>query len=180
MTFIKVCGLTAREQIDWAVELGYDAIGVVVAPSSKRRCPAATAIDLARHARGKLLSFVVALSYAETAGIGEHFDVIQLYEMADLPNLAYASGQPPPAGRYNYFFYDASVGSGVFQPIPDWVRDVPGKLVLAGGLDRHNVAGVIDRYRPYGVDVSSSVETAPGIKDKASMAAFIAAARGGR
>ncbi|MEV7385840.1 hypothetical protein [Streptomyces sp. NPDC091215] len=177
-TFVKVCGLTQEQQIDWAVELGYDAIGIVVTPKSKRYCPPERAVALAGYARGRVPVFAVALTYAETAAVAEHFDTVQIYEPADLPNLALASGTPPKKPEaLQYFFYDASAGSGVFADIPAWVADVPGRVVIAGGLDEHNVAGVIADFGPYGVDVSSSVETAPGVKSREKMAAFITAAR---
>lgn len=176
--FIKVCGLTTREQIDWAIELGYDAIGVVVSPKSKRYCAPEAAIALAEHARGKIMSFAVALTHEETRHVGEYFDIIQLYEMADIPNLAYSSSNPPDrSASYEYYFYDASVGSGVFEAIPDWVSEVPGKVVLAGGLNSSNAASVIERFHPFGIDVSSSLEIAPGIKSREKMVEFIDAAR---
>jgi phosphoribosylanthranilate isomerase len=177
-TFVKVCGLTQEQQIDWAVELGYDAIGIVVTPKSKRYCPPGRAVELAGYARGRIPVFAVALTYAETAEVAEHVDTVQIYEAAAVPNLALASGTPPERPEaLQYFFYDASAGSGVFADIPAWVADVPGKVVIAGGLDEHNVAGVIEAFGPYGVDVSSSVETAPGVKSREKMASFVAAAR---
>ncbi|MEV5846835.1 hypothetical protein AB0M32_33210 [Streptomyces sp. NPDC051985] len=177
-TFVKVCGLTQEQQIDWAVELGYDAIGIVVTPKSKRYCPPERAVQLAGYARGRIPVFAVALTHAETAGVAEHVDTVQIYETADIPNLALASGSPPEKPEaLQYFFYDASAGSGVFADIPAWVRELPGRVVIAGGLDEHNVASVIEEFGPYGVDVSSSVETAPGVKSREKMAAFLAAAR---
>jgi len=56
----------------------------------------------------------------------------------------------------------------------DWPRD---RLVLAGGLDADNVLRAIAAVRPAAVDVSSGVESAPGIKDPARMASFLAAVR---
>lgn len=56
---------------------------------------------------------------------------------------------------------------------------MPGKVVLAGGLDADNVAGVIEAHRPYGVDVSSSVELAPGVKSFDAMREFIEATKRG-
>ncbi|MEC3958402.1 hypothetical protein VMT65_35585 [Nocardia sp. CDC153] len=176
--FVKVCGLTSEEQIDWAVELGYSAIGVVGTTKSKRYREPARARELAAYARGKIRSFVVAFDRSEVAEVIDDFDVVQLYRWTDLPNLAYCSAaEPDPAQGYEYFFYDASTGSGVFAEFPDWVGKVPGKLVLAGGLDAGNVAGVIAAHRPYGVDVSSSVELAPGVKSFDAMREFIEATK---
>ncbi len=62
----------------------------------------------------------------------------------------------------------------------DW-RLMPANLdqplILAGGLNDANVAEAIRIARPWAVDVSSGIETSPGIKDEAKMARFIAAAR---
>ncbi|WP_280306996.1 phosphoribosylanthranilate isomerase [Nocardia neocaledoniensis] len=174
--FVKVCGLTTTEQIDWAVELGYSAIGVMVTPKSKRYRTPEQARALAEHARGRITTFVVALTADEVAEVADAFDVVQLYEWSDRPNLAFCSSTPPEPGQTSeYFFYDASAGSGIFEEFPDWVRALPGKVVLAGGLDADNVAATIARYRPFGVDVSSSVESAPGVKSRELMRRFKAA-----
>ncbi len=171
--FVKVCGLTTTEQIDWAVELGYSAIGVVATPKSKRYRAPEQARALADYARDRITSFVVAFDWSEVAEIADAFDVVQLYNWTDIPNLAYCSARPPaPDQPSEYFFYDASTGSGIFEEFPDWVRAQPGKIVLAGGLDDDNVAAVIERHRPYGVDVSSSVELSPGVKSRAAMRRF--------
>ncbi len=62
----------------------------------------------------------------------------------------------------------------------DWTRvprDPEHPIVLAGGLDLHNVAQAIALVRPYAVDVSSGIESAPGIKDAAKMHGFVNAVR---
>ncbi|MEQ9946292.1 phosphoribosylanthranilate isomerase [Pectobacterium aroidearum] len=177
-SFVKVCGLTTQEQIDWAIELGYDAVGIVASPRSKRYCPPGKAIELAAHARSRIHSFVVAMTSAEAAEVAGHFDTVQLYEMAAIPNLAFSSAHPPEAPELlQYFVYDASIGSGTYQEIPDWVKEVRTRVLLAGGLTADNVAGLARLHNAFGVDVSSGVESAPGVKSPEKMQAFILAAR---
>jgi phosphoribosylanthranilate isomerase len=52
------------------------------------------------------------------------------------------------------------------------------RLVLAGGMRPDNVAAAVARTRPWAVDTASGVESAPGVKDAAKVAAFVAAVRG--
>jgi phosphoribosylanthranilate isomerase len=61
----------------------------------------------------------------------------------------------------------------------DWSRakDESHKIIVAGGLDASNVGEAIRTARPWGVDASSKLETAPGIKDHKKVRAFIKAAR---
>ncbi len=61
----------------------------------------------------------------------------------------------------------------------DWslVRDLPGKIVLAGGLGPDNVAEAIRQVRPWGVDACSRLESTPGRKDSAKVRALIKAVR---
>jgi phosphoribosylanthranilate isomerase len=78
-----------------------------------------------------------------------------------------------------------SAGRGGSGKTFDWAlaieahRRYPARrFVLAGGLDPENVAAAIGQVRPWGVDVATGVEAAPGIKDAAKIAAFVAAVRG--
>ncbi len=60
----------------------------------------------------------------------------------------------------------------------EWAREVPReRLVVAGGLTPENVAAAVRALRPFAVDVASGVESAPGIKDPARMAALVAHAK---
>ena len=59
----------------------------------------------------------------------------------------------------------------------DRARSVEGRLMLAGGLGPENVRDTIAAVRPWAVDASSSLESAPGVKDHARVRAFVEAAR---
>lgn len=177
--FVKVCGITTVEQLEWAIELGYDAIGLMRAPRSPRLVDVDTARELIAHADGKIKTFAVGLTLDQVAPLKDQVDTVQLYEPAEVESLALASDTPPASTQgLDYWFYDASHGTGKFSEIPQWVHDVDARFVLAGGLNPGNVAEVIEQYRPDGIDVSSGVESSPGTKDYALMKSFIEAARG--
>jgi phosphoribosylanthranilate isomerase len=175
--FVKVCGLTDIAQIDKAIACGYDAIGVVTYRKSKRFCPPEKAGALAEYARGKIKTFVVGLIYADVQDVADLFDYTQIYEARPIPGLVLASKEKPSSDiDYEYFIYDASIGSGVFQQFPTWLKDMAGKVIIAGGLTKENVCAAIQDIKPFGVDVSSGVEK-NGVKDFELMKKFIAAVR---
>lgn len=173
--FVKVCGLTTKEQIDKAIAYGYDAIGIVTYPKSTRYCPLPKALDLAAYANGRIKRVVVGKTYDDVKDAAHAFDYTQIHEARQVPNLMLALKEiPPPGIRYDYFIYDASIGSGIFNPFPEWVKAISDRIILAGGLTPENVCGVIKSINPFGVDVSSGVEK-HGIKDFGLMKAFIEA-----
>jgi phosphoribosylanthranilate isomerase len=175
--FVKVCGLINTTQIDKAIAYGYDAIGVVTHQKSKRYCPPEKAKKLAEYAKGKIKSFVVGLAYSDVQDIAHIFDYTQIYEEKQVPNLVLASRERPSSDiNYEYFIYDASMGSGIFQEFPKWLKDMAGKVIIAGGLNKDNVCSVIQDIKPFGVDVSSGVEK-DGVKDFMLMKEFIDAVR---
>jgi len=175
--FTKVCGLNSKEQIDKAIAYGYDAIGVVTYHKSKRYCSPDKAKTLAEYAKGRIKSFVVGLTYSDVQEVADMFDYTQIYEARQVPNLVLASKERPPLDlNYEYFIYDASIGSGVFQQLPTWVKEIAEKVIIAGGLNKENVCAVIQDIKPFGVDVSSGVEK-DGVKDFRMMKEFIDAVR---
>jgi len=171
--FVKVCGLKTKEQIDKAIEFGYDAIGVVTYSKSKRYCENETAIELAMYAKGRIQTFVVGLTFSDVKEVANHFDYTQIYEIKQIPNLAIASKEFPPLTLdYKFYFYDASIGTGVFDKFPSWVKENADKIIVAGGLKAENVCSIIKEINPFGVDVSSGVET-NNVKDLQLMKKFI-------
>ncbi len=172
--FTKVCGLTTTEHIDWAVELGYSAIGIVVYPKSPRFCDKQKAVTLAEYAKNKITSVVVSIDYSDVTAVSSYFDFVQIHEVKNIPNLIYAGTTPPANGNYQYFIYDASMGSGHFKKLPDWLaKNNQGNIIISGGLDQSNVKEVIATFSPFGIDVSSGVESTRGLKDYNKMKAFI-------
>ena len=138
--FAKVCGLKTKEQIDKAIAYGYDAVGVVTYPKSKRYCSYQTAVQLAEYSKGRIKSFVVGLTFDDVREVAGLFDYTQIYEARQIPNLVLASKEKPPRDLdYEYFIYDASIGSGIFHPFPAWVKEMAGKVIVAGGLNFENV-----------------------------------------
>jgi len=175
--FIKVCGLKTKEQIDKAIEYGYDAIGVVTYPKSKRYCEPKKAIELAKYAKGKIKSFVVGITYDDVKEVSEVFDYTQIYEIENIANFVLASKEKPPIDlNYEYFVYDASIGSGVFKEFPEWLKNNKKNILVAGGLNKDNVLSVIEEIQPFGIDVSSGVEE-NGEKSLKMMKEFIEVVR---
>jgi phosphoribosylanthranilate isomerase len=189
--WIKICGMTHPEAVQAALAAGADAIGFVFAPSSRRVDPA-QARALALPARGRLRCVAVT-RHPDAALLKEILtvfvpDILQT-DAADFPTLdlperfvrlpvvrAQAGRVAAPAGRFLFEGPDSGTGR-----VSDWsqARELArgSELVLAGGLTPDNVAAAIRSVRPFGVDVSSGVEDAPGTKSPAKIAAFVAAAR---
>jgi len=180
--FIKVCGITDIVCIDWAIELGYDAVGVVLYKNSKRYCPPPYAAGLAKYARNRIKTVAVSVAFKDVADVREEFDYVQVYEPARTEHLIYAAKKRPLedlqiSGRdFEFFLYDASQGQGRLSDFPGWLRDYRDKLIIAGGLKPGNVKKIIEKVKPFGVDVSTGVEKKDR-KDYELMRAFIAEVR---
>jgi phosphoribosylanthranilate isomerase len=196
--FVKVCGITNEEDALLAHVLGAAAIGLIFA-DSPRRVSEQDALYIARRCppglatvgvfRNQPLDWVAKVaSYCELTGIQLHGEegpeqVQWLKERFPLVIKAFPAGDPrlEDASSYeaHYVLVDSvSPGSGrVF----DW-RLVEGvrfssKLILSGGLNHENVGPAIRRVKPFGVDVCSGVEQAPGKKDPVKMRRFFESVR---
>lgn len=202
---VKVCGINSEAAFDAAIEAGADWIGFVFFPPSPRFVtPARAAALSARHLAGppRVGLFVDPTDEAIEAVLAAlPLDVLQLYAeparaaslrrrfarpvwravgisaRADLPDdaagadaLLIEAKAPPEATRPggNALRFDWSL-------LAHW--RAPAPWLLAGGLDPLNVAAAIAESGATAVDVSSGVESAPGVKEPALIRAFIAAAR---
>jgi phosphoribosylanthranilate isomerase len=188
--WIKICGMTTPEAVTAAVDAGVDAIGFVFAKSVRQVTPE-MATRLAAPARGRVRCVAVTRhpSQRDIDQILREFDpdVLQT-DSADLHSLelprqldllpVLRNAQDGDALPARLLFEGLASGTG--KPC-DWsaAQQVARRteLVLAGGLNPDNVTSAIARVQPFGVDVSTGVETRPGVKSPAQIALFVTAAR---
>jgi phosphoribosylanthranilate isomerase len=191
MTWIKICGMTTSEAVHSAVEAGANAVGFVFAPS-KRRVSVEQAARLAESVPSAVLKVAVMLhpSQEQVDEVLTVFepDVLQsdaqdfksLRIVEDVKVLpVWRDGNALLKRLPPRLLYEGKVsGAGA---IADWqaARSLArqAELVLAGGLSAANVAQAIEVVAPFGVDVSSGVESAPGVKDPRKIEEFIRAVR---
>ncbi len=188
--FVKICGLRDAETVAAAVAAGANAVGFVFA-ESPRRVSVDEAAEAARAAPRDLLRVAVMRhpSTEDWAAVRDGFapDVLQtdIQDFAQLEVPESISRWPvvregDAVAQWPAEFVYEGRQSGVGQTV-DWqsARQVAtrGRMVLDGVLDLNNVGMEINVFRPFGVDVSSGVESAPGIKDPALIRGFIGAVR---
>jgi len=189
--WIKICGMNSEAAVAAALQAGAQALGFVFT-SSPRRVTLAKAVQLAAPARGRALCVAVTL-HPETSVLVEILkffkpdilqtdwsDLIDLDLPAELSVLpVQRSGAMLVTPLPSRLLYEGPIsGVGVTA---DWtnaqILAYQTQLVLAGGLNASNVATAIAAVRPFGVDVSSGVESAPGKKSVQKIFEFVSAAR---
>jgi len=201
---IKICGITHAADARAAVEAGADALGFMFYEPSPRHITPAAAADIIRElppfvakvgvfvdAAEEFIREVIARCGLDTlqlhgsespefCGRFAGLKVVKAFRLVDLDSLhplptylthawlldSYVPGKPGGTGaRFNWNL--AIEANKLGRPI-----------ILAGGLTPQNIAEAVRQVRPFGVDVSSGVEAAPGRKDPHKVRDFIAAARG--
>ena len=199
---IKFCGFTRDEDVRAALALGVDAIGLNLA-RGPRKITVERAAALARLIPSSVMTvalfvdadeatILAALSVIGCTAVQLHGDeppelaerlrrlatVIKAFRVSDAASLTAVSGYPA-----DVYLLDAAVPGQAGGTGTAWDHgllagvDLGKPVMLAGGLNPGNVAAAIARVKPWGVDTASGIESAPGIKDPAKMAAFVAACR---
>ena len=198
-TRIKVCGITRRDDLDYAACRGADAVGLVFQPSSPRclsaedarsllklRPPFLSVVALFMDASADAVRHVLdyaAVDYLQFHG-GESADYCESFGKPYIKTIPIGSVSDIQAYAKTYcssasaFLLDSNKagrrgGSGKsfdWQAAAPQCRGLP--LILAGGLTADNVAQGIACIRPLAVDVASGVESGYGIKDKNKIDAF--------
>ncbi|MDD5394660.1 MAG: phosphoribosylanthranilate isomerase [Thiothrix sp.] len=199
---VKVCGITSVADAQMVCAAGVDAIGLVFYPKSKRNLEIVQAAEICR-AVSPFVTTVGLFLDADADFVREVLAVVPLdvlqFHGSETPDYcrqfprpymkavgmkglaasggfhAYADCYPDAQG----FLVDSHApgAAGGTGETFDWTQvpqDYPKPIILAGGLTPENVAQAIRTSRVYAVDVSSGVESSPGVKDAAKVAAFMA------
>ena len=200
-TRVKICGITRPGDGIAAARAGADAIGLVFYPKSPRYLSTERAVEI-RDALPPFVQTVALFVNADAAQIAQvlgrvHPGMLQFHG-DETTEFCAQFGVPyvkacrirlgvdvkqylQPYSRAAAWLVDSFVPEygGVGESF-DWSL-IPGglarPLIVSGGLDQKNVSQAIRTVHPWGVDVSSGVESAKGIKDAAKMAAFVAEVR---
>jgi phosphoribosylanthranilate isomerase len=193
---VKICGLCDSDGAQAAVEAGADLLGFHFCRSDRRVTPeAARAIVDALSLRPTIVGVFIDQDADEVRQIAE-FVGLDLLQLHGSEPVGYDAGRPlmkvlkvkdgriPDAGAWpdpimlDSWSADQRGGTGQTW---DWesARDLLGsrRVFIAGGLQPGNVSKVVTTFKPYGVDVSSGVESALGVKDPDKVRAFVHAVR---
>ena len=201
-TRIKICGITSVEDGVAAAEAGADMIGLMFYERSPRHISFATAAEISR----ALSPFIVKVGVfvnpdedtvmraindcgvtllqfhgEETPGFCTQFGAMSMkaFRIKDAASLEALPNYPTDAWLLDAYSPDAHGGTGAKF---NWELAIEAKnlgrpIFLAGGLTPENVGDAVQTVQPFGVDVSSGVESAPGKKDHTKVRAFIQAVR---
>lgn len=196
-TRVKICGITRRQDAEFAIEMGTDALGFVFYPPSPRAVTVAQAEQIVeglapfvsvvalfvdaepKHVRLCLQSLPISVLQfhgGESPEYCEQFGkpYMKVVRMRDGVNLAELATRYVSASALLLDSYQTGVPGGTGQTF-DWsmINEVDKPIILAGGLTVENVAMAIKQVQPYAVDVSGGVEQAKGIKDQQKIRAFM-------
>jgi phosphoribosylanthranilate isomerase len=196
MTWVKVCGLSQPAEVEAAVVAGADAVGFVFYEPSPRNITPDRARALGQTAGVLTVAVTVDLDadsllhIADLAGVGAvqphganaaqaasaaieaGLAVLRPVTVAGPVDLTVVPGDELP------LLDSGSIGGTGTAFDWSWLGNLDRPFVLAGGLGPDNVADAVERFAPWGVDASSGLESAPGVKDLSKVTAFVNRAKG--
>ena len=189
-TRVKVCGMTQPHQVAAAVDMGVDAIGMILHADSPRCISLETAqairavvpalvtlvgvfVDADResiqHYQQEIGLDLLQLHGTESNQFGQSLDVpfIKAIRARDKSTVEHELQQYPAARALLLDAWDPDRHGGTGKRIDPalWPRRTTQKMILAGGLNADNIRAAVDTTRPYAVDVNSGIESAPGVKN---------------
>jgi len=206
---VKICGITRPEQAAEIFALGADAVGINLWPQSKRHMPLSVALTSLQEvaAKNALVAVLVnpdaaLLDAAVGSGLFQaiqlHGDetpheverltkrgvnvikALQVRDAASLPQIGEFPCRAILLDAYNPGTYGGGGHAFPWELAVRAQKMFPTKhILLSGGLNADNVSQAVQQTHPIAVDVASGVESAPGVKDLAQVARFIAEARAG-
>ena len=195
---VKICGITNLEDALAACEAGADALGFVFAPEAKKRNRYIEP-DAAAAIVRQLPPFVTTVGVCVNASAQELGRYLGFLDCVQLHGEERPEDVPEPARTIKVFRAGPGFAIGAMKAFNTraWLLDacVPGArggsgercdwalareavamgkpIILAGGLSPENVSEAVETVRPWGVDTSGGVESAPGKKDHDRIRAFI-------
>jgi phosphoribosylanthranilate isomerase len=189
---VKICGLRSEADVNAAVDAGANSVGFVFAKSVRRvTAPEAVAATAGLHNDVRKVAVMRHPSNDEWQEVLLEFrpDVLQTdiedFELLEVPDTVLClpvirEGSPAlERDLPDVFLYEGG-NSGQGETV-DWQKAAEvalrGRMLLAGGLSAVNLATAIATVQPFGVDVSSAVESEPGVKSHKLIREFIDAAR---
>jgi len=196
--FVKICGITTEEDALLAVAMDADAVGFVFAPS-----PRQVSMRKAREIASRLPPEVLTVGVFRDEAPERVFDIVSDagLKAAQLHGHETPAQAPWVRERVPFVIQGFVAGDSALQRAEEYGVDAvlidshtPGagelfdwslaegapagrRVIMCGGLTPENVADAIEQVRPWGVDVSTGVESEPGRKDARKVRAFVAAAR---
>ncbi|MDP3268647.1 MAG: phosphoribosylanthranilate isomerase [Legionella sp.] len=195
---VKMCGMTRSEDIDYAIHLGVDAIGLIFYKGSKRHVTLTQARKLL-HKIPVLVNVVAVLVNPEKHFVEELLNELPINTLQFHGNespefchqfkIPYIKSIHPENGSHiSDMAHEFSQAGAILLDTPsatskggtgltfDWSiipDDLAKPYILAGGLNEENVRDAINSSSPYAVDVCSGIESSPGIKNHQKMSRFI-------
>lgn len=202
-TLIKICGMTRKEDALAAAALGVDLLGFVFYEGSERRITPAAAREITRalprtvrpvgvfvdadpavvravvsEAGIAVLQFHGGETPEYCAAFARDYPVIKAFRVSAEADLRTVNDYPGQYCLFDTYVKGKPGGTGAsfdWKVLKDF--EILKPMILSGGLTPENVGKALEELAPFGVDVSSGVESAPGIKDAGRMQRFVAKVR---